>query len=188
MNLDVSLTDILTSIDKVSKTFDHKKCEKAFIKKYSFLQHYTYLGCDIKKFTINVGDLIRYSKSPKHKLSCLGLIVKIKYTYDNRIDYIILTSFHKNTYWKLVLNGNPYFIFSYIRGLSKYKYQAHRKGLSTKEIIENILKDNGKLDLDFKKLIQVDPSIKNKIQWNDPLAETIDDIDNILSHSMSPTT
>lgn len=181
MNLDIPLKDILTSIDNVSKTFDHKKCEKQFIKKHSFLQHYTYLGCDIKKNTINVGDLIRYSKSPKHKLSCLGLIVKIDYKYNNKINYIILTSFHKNTYWQLYLDGNPYFIFRYVRGLASYRYKMHREGMTSKDVIGKILKDNGKLGLDFQKLIEADPSIKDKIQWNDPMIDTIGDIDDIIN-------
>lgn len=180
MNLDISLSDILESIDNVSKTFDHKKCEKQYIKKYGFLQHYTYLGCNIEKNTINVGDLIRYSKSPKDKISCLGLIVKIKYKYNNKIDYIILTSFHKNTYWQLYLDGNPYFIFRYVRGLAQYRYKLHRKGVSSEQVINKILKDNGKTGLDFHKLIKVDPSIKNKIEWKDPMINTIGDINDII--------
>lgn len=182
MNLDIPLSTILNSIDKVSKSFDHKKCEEQFIKKHSFLQHYTYLGSNIEKNTINVGDLIRYSKSPNHKLSCLGLIVKIKYKHNNKIAHIILTSFHKNTYWKLVLDGNPYFMFRYVRGLASYKYKMHRDGVSSKDVIQKILKDNGKIGLDFHELIKIDPSIKDKIQWNDPMANIISDIDNIINN------
>jgi hypothetical protein len=114
------------------------------------------------------------------------LIVKIKYKYNKKIDYIILTSFHKNTYWQLYLDGNPYFIFRYVRGLSSYRYKMHRNGVSSNNVIGKILKDNGKLELDFQKLIKADPTIKNKIiQWKDPMIDTIGDIDDIITKNNS---
>ena len=57
----------------------------------------------------------------------------------------------------------------------------HREGMTSKDVIGKILKDNGKLGLDFQKLIEADPSIKDKIKWNDPMIDTIGDIDDIIN-------
>ena len=46
-----------------------------------------------------------------------------------------------------------------------------------------IIKDNAKIGLDFNELIKIDPSIKDKIKWVDPMANIIGDIDDILNRS-----
>jgi hypothetical protein len=182
MNLNIPLNIITNNIKSTIDKFEHEKNYIDYLEKYSILDKYTYIKPNKLKNNINVGDIIRYSKSIDHGISCASLIIQISYTNKKEmyIDHLVLTSLHhRKSIWKLPIHMNPYFVFRYENtGKSKIKSKNKKRTIEAIKVFEKLKE---KKDVDFKKLIEADPNIKDKIKWKDPInKECMDEIDKLI--------
>lgn len=186
-----SLNDILNSFDEKNNNFDYNNIFKKFKKKYSELSEYVLVKPKNVKSDLLIGDFIRYSKSLNDKLSTVAVIVSKhevinKETGHKTLDYIVLESLkYKKNYWKIY--PDAYFIFRRYASTStnrnNTKLKINKKGGSITDIIKNIEKNITDNKLNFKELSKYDNSILNKIKWNDPLENDIDNIDNLINYN-----
>jgi hypothetical protein len=179
--MNVTLDDILKKMENGIKNFDKNKIMKQYKQKYeNKLKKYILISPSNLIFNLAKGDRIRYSKGMTDKLSCVCLITGMEYVTEKpikrldknnkifdtidksttHIKNITLTSlkYKQDIFWTIYPEN--YFFFKYI-GKEKKNISTTKNNI-VDEIINNITKSN-KNNLNFDKLIEADPTIKNKI-------------------------
>jgi len=165
----ISLDAILDKTENTADNFDLDKTLELYRNKHNVLKYYDLIHPHNIRSELELGDIIRYSIDIDSKLSCAGVVVKIKYSLNKKlIEKIVLKSLvHQDSYWRIF--PSYYFIFKYIPTSSLIR-EALQRGTTLLDVL-----NKSKNTLDFRKLIEVDPSIKNKI-FSDENDKAIDKI------------